>query len=223
MAEIKITLVEDHPEYRESLALALSYADGIQLAHKFGTAEQALHFLEYEAIGQMPDLILLDLNLPGMNGIEAIPWLKKQTPKTPIMILTQSDREADVITAIAAGASGYLLKSATRNQLTDAIRLVIEGGAPLDPNVAKYILNKLHTPPRKKTDTIALTEREIDVLTQLAEGLVKKQIAERLNISSHTVDNHIRHIYEKLQVPNAPAAVNKAHHLGLFRLKNNDQ
>lgn len=216
MSEIKISLIEDHPEYRESLALALSYAEGIQLTHQFGTAEQALHFLEYEANGQMPDLILLDLNLPGMNGIEAIPWLKKQTPKTPIIILTQSEREADVVTAIAAGASGYLLKSATRNQLTDAIRLVIKGGAPLDPNVAKYILNKLHTPPTKKAETSALTDREIQVLTLLGEGLVKKQIAAQLDISSHTVDNHIRHIYEKLRVPNAPAAIAKAFKTGIF-------
>lgn len=212
----KLILVEDHPDYRDSVDLALSTAADIELTNQFGTAEQALRHLQYDANFQMPDLILLDLNLPGMTGIEAIPWFKKQAPQTAIIILTQSDRETDVVNAIAAGASGYLLKSSSRNQLIEAIQLVLEGGAPLDVSIAKYILKMLQTRPRKKQESIALSSREVEVLTQLGEGLVKKQIADVLNISSHTVDNHIRHIYEKLQVPNAPAAISKAYRSGIL-------
>lgn len=116
-----------HTEYRESLELVLSTTKDIVLAHQFGTADQCLHVLEHDAPNPMPDLILLDLNLPGLNGIDALPLLKKHTQETPIIVLTQSDREADVLAAISAGASGYLLKSSTGDQLINGIRGGAEG------------------------------------------------------------------------------------------------
>ncbi|MDF7825988.1 response regulator transcription factor [Pontiellaceae bacterium B12227] len=216
--KINVMLVEDHPEYRESVELVLSTTEDIVLAHQFGTADQGLHFLEQDLPDNIPDIMLLDLNLPGLNGIEALPLLKKLSPKTPIIVLTQSDRESDVLAAISAGASGYLLKASTGDQLIAGIRTVLKGGAPIDPKVARYMLNILCDEPRNTDNT--LSERELSVLTLLGEGLVKKEIAARLDISTHTVDNYMRRIYEKLQVPNAAAAISKAYKVGLFPRNN---
>lgn len=213
---ISVMLVEDNPEYREGLAIALEAVPDITLSSQYGTAEIALRDLEHAPPSHMPDLILLDLNLPGLSGIEALPWFKKYAPKTPVIVLTQSDREADVLAAISAGAAGYLLKSSTRDQLIDSIRLVMNGGAPLDPKVAGHILQTLRRKPQQPRQEGVLSDRELDVLHLLSEGLVKKEIAKKLKISAHTVDNHIRHIYAKLQVPNAPAAIAKAYRSGLF-------
>lgn len=214
---ISVILVEDSPEYRVSIELALKREDGIELTHQFGTAEQALRQLDSSSEVLHPDLILLDLRLPGLNGIEAIPWFLKSAPKTKIVVLSQSDQEENVLKAIQAGASGYLLKGSTRQQLADAIRVVLEGGSPLDPAVASYIVNSFkQTVPEGYSDDNQLTKRETEILNHLAEGASQTEIAERLFISHHTVGNHIRHIYEKLQVSNAPAAVHKAHRTGLF-------
>jgi DNA-binding NarL/FixJ family response regulator len=213
---ISVMLVEDNPEYREGIAIALEAVPDITLASQFGTAEIALRNLEHAPAKEIPDLVLLDLNLPGLTGIDALPWFKKYSTETPVIILTQSNREADVLAAISAGAAGYLLKSSTRDQLIEAIRLVMQGGAPIDPAVARYILQRLRDKPQKETEESALSDRELEVLTLLGDGLLKKEIAHQLSISAHTVDNHIRHIYVKLHVPNAPAAIHKAHRLGIF-------
>lgn len=167
-------------------------------------------------IVRQPVIVLLDLNLPGLSGIDALPWFKKYAPETRVIILTQSNREADVLAAISSGAAGYLLKSSTRDQIIDAIRLVVQGGAPIDPRIASYILQTLRGKPKKAEEERALSEREVEILILLGEGLVKKEIAQKLKISAHTVDNHIRHIYEKLHVPNAPAAVSKAYKTGIL-------
>ena len=133
-----------------------------------------------------------------------------------IIILTQSDREQDVLRAIALGASGYLLKSATLDEITESIQTVMGGGAPLDKGVARFILESLQTRLPKDEDQPQLSDRELEIIQLLAEGLVKKEIASRLHIGYSTVDTHVAHIYEKLNVSNAPSAVNRAHRLGLF-------
>jgi DNA-binding NarL/FixJ family response regulator len=214
-------LVEDHPEYRETIAIALKKESDIELTSQFGTAEAALRSLQNRETRKVPDLILLDLNLPGMTGIEAIPFFTKSIPGTEIVVLTQSNREADVLAAIQAGAKGYLLKNSSRHQIFDCIRTVMTGGALIDPNVASYILNTVKTRTPKAEQKIALSERETEILGLLGEGLVQKQIADQLGISLNTVGSHLRHIYEKLEVQNAPAAIHKAHRFGLFSPENN--
>ena len=214
MKPTKIMLIEDHPEYRDLLEAAVQEHPNMELVHKFGAAEIALRSLEEHPAS--PDLILLDLNLPGMSGIEALPWFKKHLPHAKIIVITQSDCEADVLTAITAGASGYLLKSATLNQITEAILSVMNGGAPIDPKVAAYILNSIRTRPSGGALSKELSAREVEVLVLLSEGYSQKQIAARLGIASRTIGTHITHIYEKFNVPNAPAAVSKAYRLGLF-------
>jgi two-component system nitrate/nitrite response regulator NarL len=214
--KIRVLVVEDNPRYREVIALALKQEPGIQLASEFGTAEIALRSLRSEAGTELPDLILLDLRLPGMDGLEALPQFLTAAPEAKVMILTQSDNEADVLRALSLGASGYLLKSSTVGTITEGIRTVVKGGALLDAGVARFILNTLKARQPTNSSESLLTDRQKEILTLLGEGLLKKEIAERLGISYSTVDEHVAHIYERLGVRNAPAAVNRAHLLGLF-------
>ncbi|MGJ8642743.1 MAG: response regulator [Luteolibacter sp.] len=213
----RIMLVEDHPEYREVLELAIAKAPDLELAGEFGTAERALRTILDGKLRQPPQVILLDLNLPGMGGIESIPQFISALPGIKIIVLTQSEQEADVLAAISNGAAGYLLKSSTVKEITDAIRAVIKGGASLDPKVARFILNTLRgSMPQIESDAASLTDRELEIITLLAEGLVKKEIADRLGIGTSTVVTHVGHIYEKLQASNVASAINKAHRLGIL-------
>lgn len=214
--KIRIMMVEDHPEYREIVELALGKEPDMELTGQFGTSERALRSFRDHEIREEPDIILLDLHLPGMGGLEAIPHFTTEMPNSRIIILTQSDREDDVLKAIMLGASGYLLKSSTVKQLTEGIRTVMEGGASLDAKLANFVLKTLRTKlPPDEIDQL-LTKRELEVLSLLAEGRVKKEIAERLHISLTTVVSHVAHIYGKLNAPNAPAAIAKAFQLGIL-------
>lgn len=212
---IHIILVEDNPGYREVIELTLADASDMQLDALFGTAEAALQALQDTP--EKPDMVLLDINLPGISGIEAIPQIKKLSPETQIIMLTQSDNEADVVTAIQSGATGYLLKSASIEEIIQGIRSVADGGSSLDAGVAKYIIDALHEQPSTAQVTINLSDRESEILTLLSEGFSKKQIADQLVISIHTVGDHVKQIYRKLNVPNAPAAVSKAFRSGILR------
>lgn len=212
---IQVSLVEDNPEYREVVKLSLESAPDIELHSMFGTAEIAVRTFS-EGDASQPDLILLDIRLPGIDGIDAILEFRRCMPETKIVVLTQSDNEMDVLKAISNGASGYLLKSATLEELTEGIRAVAAGGATLDAGVAKFILQTLKTSLPAQQGEKLLSAREMQVLTLLAEGLVKKEIAQQLEIGYSTVDTHVSRIYDKLNVSNAPSAVNKAHRLNLF-------
>lgn len=214
--KIKIMMVEDHPEYREIVELAIDRQADMELCSQFGTSERALRSLHDRRSPVKPEVILLDLNLPGMHGLKALPYFMKELPSVKVIVLTQSDREEDVLKAIMLGASGYLLKSSTVKQLTEGIRTVMSGGASLDANVAKFVLSTLKTKLPPNDFDKMLTDREVEILTLLADGLVKKEIAERLSISVTTVVTHVSHIYEKLNVKNAPSAIAKAFRLGLL-------
>ena len=214
-ATISVMLVEDNPEYRAVINLALDDEKEIDLIAEFGTPEIALRSL-LDKSEDHPDVILLDLRLPGMSGLDALPYFKEYSPTSKIIILTQSDNEKDVLRAIILGASGYLLKSATVSEILNGIKTVMAGGASLDAGIAKFILENLQHRLPKQEAKIELSHRELEILELLGEGFVKKEIAHKLNIGYSTVDTHVGHIYEKLQVRNAPSAINKAHKLGLF-------
>lgn len=212
---IHVMLVEDHPEYRETLVLALQDEPGIEIVGQFGTSERAIRSAGKAHEHPLPDVVLLDLSLPGMSGLDAIPLFREAFPKTKIIVLTQSDREGDVLNAIALGASGYLLKSSDIEEIADGIRIVTTGGGLIDTDLAGCILDTLrHKLPTSGEDP--LTPRESEILALVADGQAKKEIADQLGISTHTVVAHVTNIYEKLSVKNAPAAVAKAFGLGIL-------
>ena len=212
---IQVMLVEDNKDYREVVNLAIEEENDIEIIDQYGTAEIALRSFQ-SASALRPNIILLDLRLPGMSGLDSIRYFREYVPNTKIIILTQSDQEADVLRAILLGASGYLLKSARVQEIVDGIRIVHNGGATLDSSVAKFLLQNLQSRLPKESLNMGLSNRELEILKLLSEGLVKKEIAEKLEIGYSTVDTHVSRIYEKLQVNNAPSAVGKAYRLGLF-------
>ena len=212
---IHVLMIEDHPDYRKVISLGMETEEDIDIVNTFGTAERALRSMDYQREQPSPDVILLDLNLPGMSGLDALPWLRKSKPAAKVIVLSQSDQEEDILEAISAGAAGYLLKSASLDEITEAIRTVHSGGASLDSGVAKFILDKM----QKKTPTCKfrdLSSRELEILTLLGEGLLKKEIADHLKISTATVATHVRNMYDKLEVQNAPAAISKAYQAGIL-------
>ncbi|MGB7329484.1 MAG: response regulator transcription factor [Rubripirellula sp.] len=213
---INVMLVEDHPEYRDVIDLALKDEADIELINQVGSSERALRILQDGPRSKMPDLILLDLNLPGKSGLDSLPIFRSIRPNIKIIVLSQSNKEADVVRAIQLGASGYLLKSSTVEQILDAIRTVAGGGAVLDSSIAKFILNTLQTKVPRDEIEDALSDRELEILSLLGEGLVKKEIALKLQISISTVATYIRRIYEKLDVQNAPAAITQAYRAGIL-------
>jgi DNA-binding NarL/FixJ family response regulator len=214
---IRVMIVEDHPDYREGVRFALETEQDFELYATFGTAERALQSIsETKDKTELPNVILLDLMLPGMSGIEAIPLFKKHTPDTHLLVLSQSEKESDVLRAISMGASGYLLKNASLNTIIDGIRTVMAGGASLDSKIAKYILNSVQKQRPDSASAARLTKREMQVIQLISEGQVKKQISHSLGISPPTVATHVRHIYEKLGVSNAPSAISKAYRTGLL-------
>jgi DNA-binding NarL/FixJ family response regulator len=217
---IKLILIEDNREYRYAIELSLQQDPLISLMGQYGTAELALRELEPgSGRHQSPDLILLDLHLPGMSGHETIPWLKRYTPNTKIIVLTQSDKDADVIKALNLGAEGYLLKSAIIENIREAILNVMQGGGALDPKVIPTVLNQFEGDANTETPAVSLTPRELEILALLAEGQQKKEIAEALRIGIATVSTHIKNLYQKLEVPNAPAAISKAYRSGILHAK----
>lgn len=216
---IKLMLIEDSPAYRETITLAVEREDDIEIDGQFGTAEEAIGSLEGMPKDNTPDIILLDLNLPGLSGIEAIPSFTQVIPEVPILVLTQSENEADVVAAISTGAAGYLLKEATRQQIFNSVRTTVNGGSIIDPEVAHYIINAMKNRSSQANTVKALSARELEILTLLAEGQVQKEISDHLNISNNTVSTHIRRIYDKLKVQNAPAAVAKAYKDGIFTIR----
>ncbi len=215
-SRIEVAIIEDHPEYREMIEMLLEDEKHVFLNWKFGSAEWALRRIQSDQKKCRPDVILLDLGLPGMSGHEAIPELLALVPEAKIIVISQVNQERSVIQAITLGASGYLLKSATVAQIIRAIHEVNEGGNPLDAKVAGYLLKNMNSVLSSDEEKGALTKRELEVLDLVAEGLVKKEIAERLSIGETTVVSHVKNIYEKLETTNAPSAVAQAYRKGLL-------
>ena len=205
-APASVWLVEDNAVFRRAVALALRRCPDIGEVRDFARAEEA--FAELERAPQ-PKVVLMDLGLPGISGLEAIETLKARAPDTAVLVLTVFEDEEKVFRAICAGASGYLLKNATLEEVIDAIRVVQAGGSPMTPRIARRVLEKFARLSPKPVE-YNLSEREKETLGLLVQGLVKKEIAAALSISIHTVDMHLRRIYTKLHVNTGTAAVAKA-------------
>ena len=202
-----ILVIEDHDIFRKTLSRVINSHEQIVCEDAFGSAEEALTAIETG--GLAPDIVLLDIGLPGMNGVQCIPHLKQLCPEARIIILTIHDDDDNIFKAVCAGASGYLLKDAPPEDIIDSIELVLQGGAAMNTHIARRVLNlfqEMATPP----GDYDLTNREQEILRLLVDGLSKKQIAAQINLSQHTVDSHIRNIYGKLEVHTRSGAVAKA-------------
>ena len=205
-------IVEDNTAYREAVLFALEPEQDI-ICTAFHSAEAALRYLEQG--GTAPQVILLDLDLPGMHGLEALGVFRLRMPQSHVLILTEFEDRPKVFQAISEGASGYLLKSSPIADISRGIHEVMAGGAPLNARIAKMMLSTFSILKPRIADA-ELTAREREVLTWLAQGLPKKQIAAQLKVSYHTVDMHTRGIYKKLHVHNLSGAVSIALQNGLL-------
>jgi len=206
MAKISVAIVEDHTDLAHSLCLILKATPGFACVGCYEKCEDMLE--EIEAIE--PDVILMDIGLPGMSGIEGVGRVKMIRPETQILMLTIYEDDEKVFKAICAGAGGYLLKKSTPIEILQAIEQVVKGGVPMTPVVAQKVIGMFRDFAPKPEACEDLTPREYEVLQALVDGLDYKQIASRYFISLDTVRNHIRHIYEKLHVHTKSEAVAKA-------------
>lgn len=211
-AAIQIWLVEDNDAYRSALARVINGSDGLHCPRTFSSCEAALQTLVAES---PPQVILLDVGLPGMSGIEGIKHLKTSASTAHVIMLTMFDDHDKVFQSICAGASGYLLKTSPPDKITEGIREVLAGGAPMNPRIAKSVLDMFAKLTAPKGD-YGLTVREKEVLELMVRGLTKKEIADRLSLSYHTIDSHLRNIYQKLHVHTRTGAVAKAVEERLF-------
>jgi DNA-binding NarL/FixJ family response regulator len=202
---ITVSIVEDNDKLRETLSRVLSRAEGFQLLSEHPSAEDALKNLP--AI--KPNVVLMDINLPGMNGVACVRELKKVLPAIQVMMLTVYEDTENIFEALAAGASGYMLKRTSRDELLEAIREVHRGGSPMTTHIARKVVQSFQRAPAPASPTENLSEREQQVLDLLSQGLIYKEIAEKLGISYETVHTYIRRIYEKLQVRTRTEAVAK--------------
>jgi len=207
---IKVSVIEDHKDFRLALSQLVQMAEGFSLLNSFSSAEEALRQITGEE-----DILLLDINLPGISGIEAIQALKKINEEMRIIMLTMLDDDNTIMQAIINGADGYLLKKNSPGNILTSLEICMQGGSPMTPGIASKILKLFKKYIPVKNNRYDLTKREIEILNNLVDGLDNKQIADKLFISIQTVRNHIRHIYEKLQVHSKSQAVVKALREGL--------
>lgn len=215
--EDEIWVVEDHAGLRETVGEVLSGA-GFASVRLFGSCEEALEggaAARDRAAAGGPGAILLDIGLPGRSGLEGIAEFKARFPAVEIVMFTVFDDPPRIFEAIRSGASGYLLKSEPPARLVAAMREVLRGGSPMTPEIARLVLERFSRLEPAKTQ-VDLSERETETLRLLAEGLAKKEIADRLGISLHTVDTYVRRLYRKLHVNTLGGAVAKALREGLI-------
>jgi DNA-binding NarL/FixJ family response regulator len=202
---IKVSVVEDQDPLRQTMARVLNRAEGFECISTFASAEEALAGLPQDP----PQVVLMDINLPGMNGVECVRQLKQKVPQLQIMMLTVYEDTENIFNALAAGASGYMLKRTPRAELLEAIREVHRGGSPMTTHIARKVVQSFQKPAPAAAVTESLSQREQEVLDGLAQGLINKEIADKLGISPETVHTYIRRIYEKLQVRSRAEAVAK--------------
>ncbi|MGE7775392.1 MULTISPECIES: response regulator transcription factor [Chitinophaga] len=202
---ISVAIVEDNHDIRQAMELLINGSEGYACIGAFNNAENAL-----EKIPQLlPNVVLMDFNLPGMNGIECIARLKGEFPDMQFMMLTVYEDDDKIFMALEAGASGYILKKTSPGELLDAIRDLHEGGSPMSSQIARRVVAYFQKQAKPNPALEALTSREKEILDQLSKGFLYKEIAGNLFISIETVRRHVHNIYEKLHVRSRTDAVNK--------------
>ncbi|PQJ80435.1 response regulator [Polaribacter porphyrae] len=211
--EFNVWIVEDDVMFKESLEDLMNVYNEFNLVHSVDSVEKAIQVF---GVKEKPDIILQDIGLPGLSGIEAISIYKKLYPEVFIIILTIFDDDERVFDAIKAGADGYLLKRTPGTEIVNGMKQVLNGGASISPPIAKKMMRMLVNPSTKKKTESVLTDRELVILKYLVDGLTINAVAEKLIISRHTVDTHTKNIYRKLHVHNRINLVSVALKKGLI-------
>ncbi|HQX98675.1 MAG TPA: response regulator transcription factor [Flavobacteriales bacterium] len=202
---IAVAIVEDDGILREAFEETLQADAGIEVVGSFACAEDYL----MHAFRTPPAVVIMDLNLPGITGIECIRRIKEWPNATQVLVCTVQDDDESLFNALCAGATGYLLKDARPAQVLEAVKFLHAGGSPMGPGIARRVIASFATPQKQPKEFELLTEREREVLEQLAKGQRYKEIAEGLHLSIDTVRTHVRNLYEKLQVSSRTDALNK--------------
>jgi DNA-binding NarL/FixJ family response regulator len=203
----KVLVFDDNRGRQEALQLLIESSDGLQ----FVGARENCNQVEADILDFKPDVVLMDIDMPGTNGIEGLIRIRKQAPQVFIIMQTVFEDDEKIFTAIHAGAHGYFLKNTKPDKLIEGIHDVLNGGAPMTPSVARKVLNMVaQESSNRKKNSFNLTEREIEILSMLGKGLSYKMIADASGITFHTVNAHLKKIYEKLHVHSATEAVSKA-------------
>jgi DNA-binding NarL/FixJ family response regulator len=202
---VTLSIVEDKAEFSESLAKMLNQAEGFRCLHTYASAEDALAGIP----GNPPDVVLMDINLPGMSGVECVRRLHTLVPKTRVLMLTVYENTENIYSALKAGATGYLLKRTSPAKLLEAIQDVVDGGAPMSSAIARKVVQSFQEMKAVDEKVESLSAREQEVLDMLAKGYLYKEISDKLQISLGTVRTYVRRIYEKLHVQSRTQAVIK--------------
>jgi DNA-binding NarL/FixJ family response regulator len=199
--DIRVAIIEDDATIREGYAYLIGNTSGYKIAGTYANCEDALKKIGHDD----PDVLLLDVELPGMSGIDALPKLKKAIPETHILILTVYEEEMLIFRALGNGAEGYLTKNTPPDKIIAAIHEVMDGGGPMSANIARMVISSF-----KRNDSSPLTRRETEILEQIATGKSRKRIADELFIDLETVKSHIKNIYHKLDVHSKADAIKAA-------------
>lgn len=203
---VRVGIVEDNPDIRNGLKMIINSGDEMECVYDFPNAEAAVEKLPADPM----DVVLMDINLPGINGIEAIGKLRELCPQTQFMMLTVLEDDDMIFKSLQAGATGYLLKKSSFAQISQSVMDLHDGGSPMSPGIARKVLNAFQSPAvSKQADYQDLSEREVEIINQLSSGFRYKEIADKLNISQATVRTHIQNIYKKLHVQSRTDALNK--------------
>ena len=206
MNPITVSIVEDLDEVRQALERLIGQSEKFYLAGSFNNAEQA----EKNVPLQPPDIVIMDINLPGISGIECVKRIKEKCNDTQFIMFTIYEEDEKVFEALKAGAHGYLLKKTSKEKLLEALEELHNGGSPMSTNIARKVIEAFEKKDRPAEEVDSLTNKEKQILHLLAKGFLYKEIANQLHSTRNTIKQHIHHIYEKLHVQNRTEALNKA-------------
>jgi DNA-binding NarL/FixJ family response regulator len=205
MAKIRVGIVEDIEDIRNAIAALLIWDADFELVFTLGRAEEAVDTI----LALQPDIVIMDINLPGMSGIDCIKLVKPQCANTQFMIFTIYENDENIFNALEAGASGYLLKKSSMQQIAEALKELNNGGSPMSAQIARRLVQRYQKDSQPAHEDEGLSSREKEIIQLLSTGLLYKEIADRLGITTGTVKQHIHRIYEKLHVSNKTEAINK--------------
>ncbi len=207
VSRVRVALVEDDPAVRSGLHLLLDNSDSCQCVGAFASGEEALEGLP----ALKPDVVLMDINLPGMSGIDCIRRLKSSNPALQIMMLTVFEDHDRIFQSLSAGASGYLLKQTPPAKLLEAIKELHQGGSPMSTQIARRVVEAFRKPAPSQDNSSGLSPREREIIALLAKGYLYKEIADQLRLSVETIRTHVHNTYEKLHVRTRTEAVMKVY------------